>query len=105
MKKLTVTIFLIACFALTSFSQDTIKTIQNKQKPKATYQVGSSKVTVWENKSNDGIWKNYKVEKIYMKDDKWKTSNSFNEEELLELKSAIDKAITGEKIKATDKKL
>jgi hypothetical protein len=34
-----------------------------------------------------------------MKDDEWKTSSSFNEKELLDLKAAIDKAIAEENIK------
>ncbi|MDO8634463.1 MAG: hypothetical protein Q7K34_04200 [archaeon] len=104
MKTLTVTALLLACCALTGFAQDTTKT---KQKPKATYQVGTAKVTVWENKKTDGTtWKNFKVEKIYKKADKWETTNSFNETELLELKSAIDKAIAEEsvKVKTTEEK-
>ena len=99
MKTLTI-ILLLVCFALTGFSQDTTKTKQYKQKPKATYQVGSAKVTVWENKKNDGTtWKNFKVEKVYKKGDKWESTNSFDETELMELKSAIDKAISEESVK------
>jgi hypothetical protein len=54
----------------------------------------------WENKSSDGTtWKNFEVEKVYeSKDGKWKTTNQFDETELLELKNAIDKAIYGETI-------
>ena len=99
MKKLITTTFLLACFALTSYSQDTTKT--SKQKPLATYQVGSAKVVVWENKGKDGTWKNFQIEKVYQKDGKWKTTNSFNEKELLELKSAIDKAIAEQSVKVT----
>ncbi len=99
MKTLTITTLLIACFSLTSFSQNTTK---EKQKPKETYQVGSAKVIVWENKRNDGsTWKNYKIEKQYQtKDGVWKTTSSFNASELLELKAAIDKAIKEEQIEA-----
>jgi len=60
-------------------------------------------VTVWENKrqgkNGEIIAKNFKIEKEYKKGDQWKTTNSFNETELLELKAAIDKAISGEKVK------
>jgi hypothetical protein len=101
MRKLTVTSFLLACFALTALAQDTTKTAkQDKQKPKATYQVGSAKVTVWENKKSDGTtWKTFKVEKVYKtKDGQWKTTNSFDQTELLELKSAVDKAINEESV-------
>ena len=97
MKKLITTTFLLACFALTSYSQDTTKAA--KQKPKATYQVGSAKVIVWENKGDNGTRKNFQVEKVYQKDGKWKTSTSFNEKELLELKAALDKAIAEESVK------
>jgi hypothetical protein len=97
MKKLITTTFLLACLALTSYSQDTTKTA--KQKPKATYQVGSAKVIVWENKGDNGTRKNFQVEKVYQKDGKWKTSTSFNETELLELKAALDKAIAEESVK------
>ena len=107
MKKLMITTLLLACLALTSYSQDTLQNKQAKQKPKATYQVGAAKVTVWENKGKNGTWKNFKVEKVYIKDDEWKTTNSFNETELLELKAAIDKAILEEQVKiesATEEK-
>jgi hypothetical protein len=98
MKTLLVTL-LLAGIVLASFSQDTTK--QNKKEPKATYLVGSAKVTVWENKRDDGTaWKNFKVEKVYKKGDKWETTNSFNETELMELKAAVDKAISEESVKA-----
>ena len=108
MKKITVTIILFTCLALTSYSQTQDTTKHDKQKPKATYQIGSAKVSVWENKrqgkNGEFIAKSFKVEKIYKKGDEWKTTNSFNEKELLELKAAIDKAIAEEsvKTKATD---
>jgi len=58
-------------------------------------------VTVWEDKKKDGTtWKNFKVEKVYKtKDGQWKTTSSFNDKELLELKAAIDKAIAEESVK------
>ena len=64
MKKVMFTTLLLVCFALTSFSQDTTRTKQGKQKPIATYQVGAAKVIVWENKGEYGTWKNFKVEKV-----------------------------------------
>jgi len=88
---------LLVCFALINFSQDTTRT--NQQKPKATYQVGAAKVTVWENEGEYGPWKNFQIEKIYKKDDQWMTTNSFNERELLQLRAAIDKAISEEVVK------
>ena len=100
MKTLSIIVLFLACFSLAGYSQDTINSKHEKQKPKATYQVGSAKVVVWVNKRKDGTtWKNFKIEKVYKKDDKWLTSNSFDETELLELKSAIDKAISEENVK------
>ena len=85
----------ILCFTLTSYSQD---------KPKATYQIGKSKVTVWENErqGENGKFttKIFQVEKIYKKGEEWKTTNSFNLTELLQLRAAIDKAINEEGVKA-----
>jgi hypothetical protein len=100
-KGLTIASVLIVGFALTGFQHDAANVAkQEKQKPKATYQVGKAKVVVWENKSSDGTtWKNFEVENVYKaKDGKWKTTNQFDETELLQLKNAIDKAIYGETI-------
>ena len=84
----------VLCFTLTSYSQD---------KPKATYRVGKAKVTVWETekegKYGKFIAKDFKVEKIYKKGEEWKTTNSFNLTELLQLRAAIDKAINEEGVK------
>ena len=89
----------ILCFALTSYSQD---------KPKATYMVDKSKVTVWETerqgKFGKYTTKNFKIEKVYKKGEEWKTTNLFNLTELLQLRAAIDKAINKEGVivKETD---
>lgn len=94
MRTLTLTLTLLV-FTLTSYSQD--------NKPKATYMVGTAKVTVWENekegKYGEYTEKNFKVEKIYKKGDKWETSSNFDLTELLQLRAAIDKAINEEGVK------
>ena len=98
MKKivLTFTTVLLAGFMLISFVP---ATKQQDNKPKAVYQAGSSKVIVWENKKPDGTtWKSFQVEKVYKKGDEWAATNSFNETELLELKAALDKAISEETV-------
>lgn len=92
MKTLTIISLLFACLAFTN-------TISG-DKPIATYQVGAAKVTVWENKREDGgTWKNFRIEKLYKKGDKWETTNSFDESELLQLRAAIDKAISEQSVK------
>ena len=91
----------ILCFALTAYSQN---------KPKATYKVGNSKVSVWENERQGEFGKftakNFKIEKSYKIGNEWKTTNSFNLTELLQLRAAIDKAINeeGVKVNATEGK-
>lgn len=86
----------VLCFTLTSYSQN---------KPKATYRVGSSKVTVWETEREGEygkfIAKDFKVEKIYKEKEgeEWKSTNYFNLTELLQLRAAIDKAISEEGVK------
>ena len=99
MKKLTITGFLFFFFLLTGYAQD---------KPKASYQVGNAVVTVWENE-REGEYgeftaKSFKIEKIYKKDDKWESTNYFDVTELLQLRAAIDKAISEEAIKTENEK-
>ena len=99
MRTLLVIIFSLT-ISVTCFSQDLNDSTEVKKRPKATYKVGSAKVTVWTNKRSDGTtWKNFKIEKVYKKNETWQTTNSFNETELLELKAAIDKAISEETVK------
>ncbi len=84
----------LLCMTLTGYSQT---------KPKAVYQVGQSKVTVWENEKEGEFGKftakNFKVEKIYQKDGKWKSTNTFSLTELIALKAAIDAAIIEQGVK------
>lgn len=93
MKKIITLGLLLAAFTLTTYSQN---------KPKATYQVGKSVVTVWENekdgKNGEYTEKNFKIEKIYKKDGKWEETNYFSIAELLQLRAAIDKAINEEAV-------
>ena len=96
MKKALILILAIAFFSIVAYSQE-------GEKPKATYQVGTAKVTVWENE-RDGkygkfIAKSFKIEKVYKKDGQWKSTNNFDLDELLQLRAAIDKAINEEGVK------
>jgi len=96
MKKSNIKLAVFVLLAITLTSSIFVKN-QINEKPKSTYQVGSSKVVVWENKSSDGkTWKSFKVEKIYKKDEKWESTNNFKEEDLLNLKAALDKTINEE---------
>jgi hypothetical protein len=102
MKKLIV-LLLIACFTSTIYSQVKQDTIKIKDKLKTSYRVGKSVVTVWEKpvegKYGKFISKEFKVEKIYKKGEKWESTSSYNLTELLQLRAAIDKAINEEGVK------
>ena len=99
MKKILTLCLAFVAISLTAYAQD-------NNKPKATYQVGSAKVTVWENeregKYGEFTAKSFKVEKIYKKDGEWKSTDSFDLDELLQLRAAIDKAINEEGVKVKE---
>ena len=94
--KTTITGLIVSILIVACLLQASTPVKQDKTRPLAVYQVGSAKVIVWENIGKYGPWKNFEIEKIYLKEDKWFTSNSFNQSELLELKVAIDIAIEKE---------
>ena len=74
--------------------------------PKAKYKSGYSVVAVWENEVEGkyGTYTklNFKVKRIYKKDEEWISTNNFTLEQMMELKAAIDKAILEEGIKVKD---
>ena len=93
--------FITICLAFAAFTfSATAQEASNA--PKASYRSGKAVVTVWENekKGEHGKYteKNFKVEKIYKKDDKWESTNYFSLEELMQLRAAIDKAISKEAV-------
>jgi hypothetical protein len=103
MKKLIVLILISVSFTLTIYSQEKQDTIKSQNQPKAIYQIGKAKVTVWETQMQGKYGEftaiDFKVEKIYKKGDKWKSTDTFNLTELLQLRAAIDKAISEEGVK------
>lgn len=101
--KCTLAAVLLLGFAYAAQAQGAVNEQQTaKSKPIATYQVGAAKITVWENhRANGSIWKNFVIEKLYQKDGEWKTTNRFDAKELLELRSAIDKAIDEQHVKVS----
>lgn len=103
MKKIISLIIVCFYFIITTNSQEIQDTIKFHNKPKAEYCVGNAKVTVWENqhvgKYGEFAAKNFKIEKIYKKNDKWESTNYFDLNELLQLRAAIDKAISEEGVK------
>lgn len=101
--KCTFAAVLLLGFAFTAQAQGAVNEQQAaNNKPIATYQVGVAKITVWENQNANGTtWKNFVIEKLYEKDDEWKTTNRFDASELPELRSAIDKGIDEQHIKVS----
>lgn len=65
--------------------------------PKATYRLGGSKVTVWENEIEGKYGKrtvpSFQITNNFKQGDEWKTNNSFNLEGALKLRVILDKAI------------
>lgn len=97
MKTLLIGLLICSCAFLVYSKENNQST---KSKPKATYQVGSAKITVWENTNSKGeTWKNFTVEKVYKKEGKWESTSSFNTSELLELQVALEKAISEQVVK------
>lgn len=97
MKTLLISL-LICCCVFLVYSKENYRS--SKSKPKATYQVGSAKITVWENINSKGeTWKNFTIEKVFKKEGKWETTSSFNASELLELQAALEKAISEQVVK------
>ena len=96
MKTISIILILIIGIVANSFCQ----------KPKTVYQLGAVKVIVWIDtvKGKDSTYtvKNFEVEKVYKKNNEWKTTNQFNEKDLLELRAIIDKAINEEIIKVEE---
>ena len=103
MVKKTVLLLLFAAITLAVYGQDKQDTLQAKDKSKMSYRVGKALVTVYteqrQGKYGEFTAKDFKVEKIYKKGDKWESTNSFNLAELLQLRAAIDKAISEEGVK------
>lgn len=95
LKKLIATALILTCLSLTAYTQN---------KPSAEYKIGKTRVTVWDNKQ-DGKYakKKFKVEKNYKENGKWVSTNYFTLEELLQLRAAIDKAISEEVVKVNNK--
>ena len=78
MKKIITLTLLLAAFSIAVFAQETTQKTKADNKPKATYRVGQAKITVWVNKGIDNNeWKNFKVEKIYKKNEQWKSYKLF----------------------------
>ena len=104
MKKSTLLILLATFVAAAIFAQEKAQEKKENKKPKATYQVGVARVVVWENKGLDNnTWKSFKVEKNYKnKKGEWKSTSYFEEDELLQLKAALDKAISEESVKTKE---
>jgi hypothetical protein len=106
MKKITAFIIVIVFFTLTIYSQDKQDTTKIQEKPKVTYRVGKAIVSVWEKqrqgKNGEFTARDFKVEKIFKKGDKWEYTNTFSLTELLQLRAAIDKAISEEGVKIKD---
>lgn len=66
-------------------------------KPYAVYKNGSVKISVWLNKTADGRnWKNFKIENLYKKEDKWESTQYYGSKDLMELQEVLKKVLEAE---------
>ncbi|MFH2141278.1 MAG: hypothetical protein ABIJ97_02560 [Bacteroidota bacterium] len=90
----TIATFILILITFAAYSQ--------KKAKETSYMVGKAKVTVCENQKEGKFGEytelNFKLEKIYKKDDKWQSTNYYSLDELLQLRVAIDKAINEEAV-------
>lgn len=69
---------------------------EETNKPKQ-FLKGNLKVNEWTNKKDGEEFKSYTIEKIYKKDDEWKSTNNFSLQELIGLVFLINE--TYQKVK------
>ena len=65
-----------------------------KQAPVAKVRVGLISASIWENKTDKGNFYNVTFERRYKDGDQWKSSHSYNADDLLALAKAADLAHT-----------
>jgi hypothetical protein len=90
-KKLALAFF--SAISVIAFSQE-----KSKQPLPKEYQFGAARITVIENKGKDGkTFKKYKVEEVYKKENgELKTTNTFDWDELMDLRENIERVIANE---------
>ena len=64
----------------------------DKKKPAHELRIGTVKATIWGNSTRQGIRYGVTVGRIYKDGDKWKTTNTFDRDDLLTLRKLLDEA-------------
>ena len=77
-----------------SFKNTKNEAAETKNPPVAKVRVGLITGSIWENKTDKGIFHNVTFERRYKDGDQWKSSHSYNTGDLLELAKAADLAHT-----------
>ncbi|HUN98506.1 MAG TPA: hypothetical protein VMU69_20025 [Bradyrhizobium sp.] len=67
---------------------------ETKNPPAAKVRVGLITASIWENKTEKGTFYNVSFDRRYKDGDEWKSSNSYNADDLLALAKAADLAHT-----------
>ncbi len=65
-----------------------------KSQPVHTIKLGRIKAAIWENQTESGIRHNVTVQRIYKKDDRWMSTESFGRDDLPLVAKVIDMAHT-----------
>lgn len=79
----------------------------SENKPVAEFRVNAVKAVVWKNESNDKVYYNTTLVRIYTdKDDAWKETHSLGRDDLMAARKALDEAhsfiLESERAKARD---
>ena len=77
-----------------SFNNTKSEAAETKNPPVAKVRVGLITASIWENKTDKGVFHNVTFERRYKDGDQWKSSHSYNTGDLLELAKAADWAHT-----------
>ncbi len=64
------------------------------QKPIHEIRFGRIKATIWANESHDGIRHNVQIRRLYKDGDDWKSTDSFDRDDLLLVAKVADQAHT-----------
>lgn len=65
-----------------------------KQKPVHEVQYGLIKAAVWRNQTEQGVFHNVTLTRLYRRDEEWKTTDSLGRDDLLVAAKALDDAHT-----------
>lgn len=64
----------------------------NKNQPIHELRLGSLRAAIWQNQTENGLWYNVTIKRLYREQEQWKSTDSFGRDDLLLLSKLIDQA-------------